>query len=120
MEKTTKEKVHEYYIKHKEEILNVRWKDYLKNREKRIAQAKAWAAKNKDKVKAANLRWRKKHQHENKIRAATLYKYGKVTGNCVLCQKIGVHRHHNTIPYHVDKFVVLCVDCHYKIHRRRK
>jgi len=121
MEKTTKEKVHEYYLKNKEKILDVRWRHYLKNRDKRIAQANAWALKNKEKVKAIKRRWKEKHSFQEKIRQATKYKYRDTPfGDCSLCGKQGTARHHNTEPYHVDKFVILCASCHYKLHRRRK
>jgi len=67
---------------------------------------------------------RQRRRYENnkfrlneRIKARTKYKWKHLKKICELCkskEKVGFH--HYTIPYHVDRFLILCKTCHDKIH----
>ena len=73
----------------------------LKNRSKIREYHKEWVKKNKDKVKNNSKRGYEKLMSNGKVlvEAKTRRKYGNL--------KDGFLYHHNTIPYNVDKFIIL-------------
>lgn len=88
---TTKEYMREYY---------------RKNREKIAAKQRKYSKENADMVAAYNSQ--PEVRQKNRVRAATLHKYGKLLA--------GYQYHHTTMPYHVDEWEILTVAEHKKIH----
>jgi predicted nucleic acid-binding Zn ribbon protein len=68
--------------------------------------------KNIQKLKAHN---NQRARMNDKIKAKTKYIYLKV--ECQLCgSKKRLEFHHYSVPYYRDRFLVLCIGCHDKIH----
>lgn len=101
---------------------------YLKNKDKYISNAKAWIKSNRDKRIIIDKKWRdnnpekwleiqrnnsktnyKRHKENYLVRNQTKKKYGKLSK--------GYEYHHTTNPYHIDKFVVVEIADHHKIHK---
>ena len=107
-----------YYKDNKETEKKRNALNYYKDREKKIEKAKEWADNNKEKVRAYKRKWKRENREKNKVQQQTMRKYGPITGNCTLCDNKATVRHHNTTPYHSDKWVEVCEQCHNKIHRK--
>ena len=95
--KSKKQRNHEYYIKHREEILKKQ-----QNSEEIKKYQKEYHLKYKE-IKVVD---REKHR----VRAETQRKYGNLPS--------GINYHHTTIPYNPDNWIGMYEDEHYKIHRR--
>lgn len=52
------------------------------------------------------------------IRQQTYHKYGKAK-ICVMCGSKEKVEHHHFIPYDVDNFIDLCINCHRKNYHRK-
>ena len=104
-----KETYRKYREEHKEEIrrINREYREKTNN-----LKSKLWRENNKEKDKLQRAKERERNKEKYRIRAKTLYKYGKAN-TCVKCgSNEKVEHHHTTEPYTVDDFIDLCEKCH--------
>jgi len=100
----------EYRNNHKEETNEIarKWrkenKEYLKER-------KHYYNENK-RLKMREYQRRPENRYKSRVRNMTIYKYGKLPK--------GMEYHHITIPYEVDRFVVISMEEHRNAHQRNK
>ena len=104
----------EWYRRNKERVKSIAVQWAKDNREKRKLIDKKWRENNPDKWleiqrKCSNRAWLKNKENQL-VRAKTYRKYGKLPK--------GYEYHHTTIPYHIDKFVIVKIIGHHKIHKK--
>ncbi len=59
----------------------------------------------------------KLYRQKELIKKKTQYKYKDEKDKCDLCfSKKNLTFHHYSVPYHVDRFLILCKECHNKVH----
>jgi len=115
----------EYYKKNKEEIkikgekyrknnkekINKQHRDYYKrNPDKFKETRKKYAQNNKKIINKSSRKSHEKYKDKAKIRKLTRKRYGKLPK--------GKEYHHYTIPYHVDKWVIVSTKEHGELKRK--
>lgn len=100
-------------------------RNYYKNREKRLKQQKEWDSKNKDKKRKYDKK-RRLEKNDNKIKNLNHYArrvhlpilLEKNKGKCENCpSKENLEIHHKRYTKNIGDLMLLCRDCHKKIHR---
>jgi len=115
----------EYYRKNRKEIL-LQTKKYRENHQKEINEKqkpyqKIWQKNNKNKVNTYRKRYLDKHpiqKNKAKICFKTWDKHKNIISKskCASCNSPeNLQFHHTTNPYEIDKFMILCQDCHKEI-----
>lgn len=95
---------------------------YLRNKEERIKKTKDWQKKNMARTREKHREYYRKNPELKNIRNKTILKYGYLMKDavCDICRIEGVKLqfHHTTEPYEVDKFMIVCPNCHTQIHAK--
>jgi len=101
-------------IERKKRRRETRRNSYHKNRNEELKRMKDWREKNKDKLKI----YKEKDKFRNSVKSWTQRHYKKQ--KCFFCSsKENLEFHHFIYKKPVEKedFVILCRDCHRKLHR---
>lgn len=128
-----KEKLKEYYINHKEEILKKRKENYRKNKPIILKRCNDYYKRNKYKILKRNRKYTEKYNktHKEYFRKKSLESYYKnkpkvmlrqktrrnieKDNACSLCGSIdNLQFHHKT--YNDINASTVCRDCHYDLH----
>lgn len=97
--------------------------NYYKNRDKKIQYQREWDRNNKDKKNAYNKKRWEKRKVQNNIEVHDRKYYFDILLNiyngCQLCgSKNKLQIHHKDYTKDIQDCMLLCQDCHKKIHRR--
>ena len=120
MKKTEKEleQQRKWRENNKERIKEYRKKYNEENKEKIKESVRNYKTNNKERIRRFRKGEKKRNRDKYVVRDQTTWKHPKAE----VCSKCGskekIEHHHNTIPYHVDKFVDLCSKCHRKEHKK--
>lgn len=111
-----------YRRTHRDKIAPVSRARYLRNREKLIKQSKEWQRINIKRIIEQHKQYYRKDPERWMLRAKTIKLYGHLLKEavCEICKIEGIKLqfHHTTEPYQVDKFMIVCPDCHRQIHAK--
>ena len=91
---------------------------YLRDREKIIKATKEWAKKNKKRYMERKAIYRKEKHDYDLMCAMTRYRFRDCKKLCADCGITKQLQFHHPEPLSFDNFIVLCKDCHRKVHGR--
>jgi 5-methylcytosine-specific restriction endonuclease McrA len=107
-----------YRKTHEEQIRPVARARYLRNRDKWLANSKAWAKKHPDKIRAYGIKRWHKNNKLNRIRQLTKARFSNLKDNgfCQNCGSKDRLEFHHLEPIAPENFIILCFNCHRVLH----
>ncbi len=129
-----KEYMKKYVESHKEHLKKLQHKWYEKNKEEHMKKIKEWQDKNPQRVKEIKNKWKRKYRKSEKYqldkerKKIQDYAYRnfrdlliKKYGGCQMCKsKENLEIHHKEYIDDLKSVILLCRDCHLKIHKEMR
>ncbi len=109
-----------YRKNHQDRIRPTRKANYLRNRERRLAQSKKWVENNRERVRELKREQYKRERELMLIRQKTHHLYGEMKKKaiCETCSTNDNLEFHHLKPYSSGNFKILCTTCHMKLHNK--